>query len=326
MTAGWLDDVRDPPGPAVLALMAESIAPGGRIRGLRRLGGGLGAATHAFILESPEGDHQLFVLRRYPRLAIEEDPDIAVRSWRTLQMLARYGVAAPEPVWADLDCSIFETPSYVTSHLPGDSSLRPPDRGVWVRGLAVALAALHRTRFDRSDLSFLPGPEESLNLAFRRATRESVVEDPHGRVVGQVLAAWRPRLRTMTPVLCHGDYWAGNTLWHTGKMTAIVDWDQAMVGFPGLDAGYCRMDLALQHGQDVANDFLQAYEAAAGMRIPQLHLWDLLGSIVAMPDQERWLPGFHELGRTDLTPEIARERLAAFVDDALMRSGADGAS
>jgi hypothetical protein len=105
-------------------------------------------------------------------------------------------------------------------------------------------------------------------------------------------------------------------------LTAIVDWDQAMVGYPGVDAGYCRMDLAMQHGLAVANDFLNAYEAAAGMRIPQLHIRDLLGATVALPDPERWLPGFHELGRMDLTPSIVRERLAAFIDDALTRSGA----
>jgi aminoglycoside phosphotransferase (APT) family kinase protein len=123
----------------------------------------------------------------------------------------------------------------------------------------------------------------------------------------------------MTPVLCHGDYWAGNTLWQTGTMTAIVDWDDARQGYPGLDVGYCRMDLAMQHDVSVANEFLSAYESAAGMRVPQLAVWDLLGASVAMPDPERWLPGFHELGRTDLTTEMVRERLTAFIDDALMR-------
>lgn len=322
MTAGWLDDVRDPPSPVMLAQMAESIVPGGRVVGLDRLGGGLGAATHAFVLETADRTQRRLVLRRYPRLALEEDAGVAVRSWRTLQMLARYGVPAPDPIWSDLEGNVFGTASYVTNHLPGDSDLRPRDLNLWVGGLANGLAGLHRTRFNQSDLSFLSGPAASLDRAFRRASQESALAHPRAEIVQRVLAAWQPRLRKMAPVLCHGDYWAGNTLWHRGRMTAIVDWDEAMVGYPGIDAGYCRMDLALQHGQDMANDFLRAYESAAGMRIPQLHVWDLLGATVAMPDPERWLPGFHELGRTDLTPAIVRERLAAFIDDALRRSGA----
>jgi aminoglycoside phosphotransferase (APT) family kinase protein len=322
MTAGWLDDVRDLPSQAALTHMAETIVPGGRVDGLRRLGGGLGAATHAFVLESPDGGLRRLVLRRYPRLALAADPEVAVRSWRTLQVLARYDISAPAPVWANLDGGVFGTASYVTNHLPGDSDLRPHDRDMWISGLAQGLATLHRTRFNPTDIDFLPDARESLDRAFRDASRDSVPAHPRGTIVQRALAAWRPRIRKMTPVLCHGDYWAGNTLWHAGTMTAIVDWDDARHGYPGMDVGYCRMDLAMQHDLNVANDFLRAYEAAAGMRIPHLHVWDLLGATVAMPDPERWLPGFHELGRTDLTADLVGERLTAFIDDALTRSGA----
>lgn len=321
MTAGWLDDVRDPPGSAAQAQMAESIAPGSRITALARLGGGLGAATHRFVLVTPEGEPRRMVLRRYPRLALEEDPAIAERSWQTLQALARYAVAAPSPVWADLDGAVFGTAAYVMTDMPGDSNLCPWDEARWIRGLAGGLAALHRVRFDASDLSFVLQPDASLDHAFDQAAREPVRSHPLGDRIQQALAGWRPRLRKMVPVLCHGDYWAGNTLWLNGAMTAIVDWDEAKVGYPGMDVGYCRMDLAMQRGQPAADDFLTAYEAAAGMRVPHLHVWDLLGATAAMPDPERWLPGFHELGRTDLTPELVRERLSSFADDALRRSG-----
>ena len=72
---------------------------------------------------------------------------------------------------------------------------------------------------------------------------------------------------------------------------------------------------------EAADVVLHAYDAAAGMRIPQLFIWDLLGASVALPDPERWLPGLHELGRRDLTPEQVRERLAVFIADALVRAG-----
>jgi aminoglycoside phosphotransferase (APT) family kinase protein len=323
MTAAWLDDVRPPPSRQGLARMAEAIAPGSRIARVRRLGGGLGAAMHRIDLIGPEDGPQKLVLRRYPRLALEERPDLAIHSWRTLQALAQLGVAAPRPVWADFDGGFFGTQSLVMTHLPGRTVLLPRDRDAWLRELGAALARLHRTRLDGVDLSFLREPEESLEKRFAWALRDEAGADGLGARLQTALRAWRPRLRRMQPVLCHADFWAGNTLWLRGRLTAIVDWDGARLCYPGFDVGYCRMDLALQHGNGAPDSFLRAYEAAAGMRVPQLHVWDLLGAAPALPDVERWLPGFHELGRRDMTTPMVRERLAAFIEDALARSGPD---
>jgi aminoglycoside phosphotransferase (APT) family kinase protein len=321
MTAHWLEDVRPPPSREGLARMAEAIAPGSRFTGMRRLGGGLGAAMHRFDLILPDGGRRKLVLRRYPRLALEETPGLALHSWRTLQMLEQLGVVAPRPVWADFDGAFFGTQALVMTRLPGRTVLLPRDRYTWLRELGEALARLHRTRLDGVDVSFLRPAEESLERRFTRVLRDEVATDDMSARLQAALRAWRPRLRRMQPVLCHTDFWAGNTLWLRGRVTAIVDWDQARLCYPGFDIGYCRMDLALQHGEGVADVFLEAYEAAAGMRVPQLHVWDLLGAAMALPDVERWLPGFHELGRRDMTPAMVRERLAAFIEDALVRAG-----
>lgn len=321
MTAGWLDDVRAPPDAAALAAVAASILPDSRVSGMRRLGGGLGAAMDRFDLVAPGGERRQLVLRRYPRRALEEEPEVAARSWRTLEALERLGVPAPRPVWADLHGRVFGTAAYVMTRLPGRSGLCPRDLNGWLEELAHALAALHRTPIDGVDLTFLGSPGESLDRALRWRIGDRLLADAQSAQVQQALLAWWPRLRATTPVLCHGDYWAGNTLWQRGRLTAIVDWDSALVADPGLDVGYCRCDLAMQHGQEAAEVFLRAYEAAAGRPVPQLHVWDLLGAAAALPDPERWLPGLHELGRDDLTPVIVRERLAVFVRNALARSG-----
>ncbi|MGH2587442.1 MAG: phosphotransferase family protein [Dehalococcoidia bacterium] len=321
MTAGWLDDVRGPPDAAGLARMAAALAPGSRAVGIRRLGGGLDAAMHRFDLLAPSGERQRLVLRRYPRAILEENPGVAGRCWRTLSALEQLGVAAPRPVWFDPDGTVFGTAAFVMTRVPGHSDLRPRDLTAWLRGLGAALAAVHRVRVDGVDLSFLRGPEESLERKFALALEPARCTGPHGAAVQAALTAWRPRLRRMVPVLCHGDYWAGNTLWLRGRLTAIVDWDDARLGYPGMDVGYCRMDLALQHDVAAADVFLRAYETAAGMRVPQLLVWDLLGAAPARPDPERWLPGFHDLGRTDLTPALVRDRLERFTEDALARAG-----
>jgi aminoglycoside phosphotransferase (APT) family kinase protein len=323
MTAGWLDDVRGAPAAAALERMARAIAPGSRIAGLRRLGGGLGASMHRFDLIASDGCRLRLVLRRYPRRAIAEDPAVAVRSWQTLGALERLGVSAPRPVWADLTGQIFGTAAYVMTRLPGRSDLRPRNRDRWLVELGTALAALHRVRIHGVDLGFLRGPEQSIERRFDTAMRAEVRLNRRGVAVQHALNRRITGILHVAPVLCHGDYWAGNTLWLRGRLTAIVDWDGARIAHPGLDVGYCRMDLALQHGQGAADTFLDAYESATGMQIPQMFVWDLLGAATALPDPERWLPGFHELGRADLTPALARRRLAGFIDDALVReSGA----
>ena len=53
-------------------------------------------------------------------------------------------------------------------------------------------------------------------------------------------------------------------------------------------------------------------EDAAGRPVRHLAFWDLLAATLAFPDPERWLPGYHDLGRTEVTPELMRARLRAF--------------
>jgi hypothetical protein len=80
------------------------------------------------------------------------------------------------------------------------------------------------------------------------------------------------------------------------------------------------MDLSMVFGLDAADLFVEAYESARGERIERLPLWDLAGAVRAFPDPEMWLPGWLDLGRSDLGPDLVRQRLAIFVDRALSRN------
>ena len=319
------------PSPAALAQLCDAVAPGSRPANVRRLRGGLDAAMHTVDLVDPGGARRRLVVRR----PLEHRPGRAtamtLRSWQTLRALEALGVPAPRPVWLDLDGAIFGTPAFVMTRLPGRGLLRPHDLEAWTRQLAEALAALHRALpagrqigiAGRFDLSFLAGPEERLEEEFCWAMQrtEDAAAHADNAAVRATLQRWRPRLRRMTPVLTHGDYWAGNTLWRRGRLTGVVDWDMAAIGYPGLDVGYCRMDLAMLVGPQAAALFLRAYEAAAGWHIPQLFIWDLLGAARALPDPERWLPCYYDLGRTEITANDMRSRLHAFIADALARAG-----
>ena len=318
----WLGNLRRAPSRDQLARLCEAIAPGSRAVNVRRLPGGLGAGMHRVDLIAPDETRRRLVLRRYPAMALAEDPNLAKRGWRTLLLLEQLGISAPRPVWFDAEGAIFGAPTIATTRLPGRSLVAPRDVNGWLAQLAGALAQIHRAPIDGRDLSFLPGSDDPEERLFAQmAENTAFTDDPLRADLHAALLRWRPRLRRMTPVLRHDDYWAGNTLWVRERLIAVIDWDSAALGYPGADVGYCRMDLAMLIGPEAVDPFLHAYEAAAGWRVPQLFFWDLLGAAHALLDDPvRWLPGYHDLGRTDITPDLMLARLHTFVRDALARA------
>jgi aminoglycoside phosphotransferase (APT) family kinase protein len=307
-----------PPRPRVsrdaLAQLASLIAPGSRPASVRPLLGGIDALTDAFNLNLPDGERRQLVLRRYPSTELAFGSRRARRCWDTLVALDRLDVYAPRPVWLDADGALLALPGLVMTRLPGRGNLRPRNLQSWLRQLGQELAALHRTPIDRTDLAFLPGPGSILNPLPELLAAMPASFEPYscGGRLGPAFAEWRGRIDHLAPVLCHGDYWAGNTLWVRGRLSGTVDWDEARVEEPGADVGYCRMDLAVQFGQEAAGIFLSEYETAAGQRIPQPFFWDLAALIRSIPYAPAWVQGLHELGRPDITVEALAERLDEF--------------
>jgi aminoglycoside phosphotransferase (APT) family kinase protein len=65
--------------------------------------------------------------------------------------------------------------------------------------------------------------------------------------------------------LTHGDMWYGNTLWNDdGDLTALLDWDAAGIGSPGIDLGSVRLDAALCYGQGAVTEVQSGWEHEAG--------------------------------------------------------------
>jgi aminoglycoside phosphotransferase (APT) family kinase protein len=58
----------------------------------------------------------------------------------------------------------------------------------------------------------------------------------------------------------HRDSHLMNVLW-----SGVVDWTNASVGPPGIDAGWCQGNPVASHGLKAAERFRTAYEAVAGV-------------------------------------------------------------
>jgi len=316
-------DLPKAPARAALARLCAEIQPGGRIGAVRRLRGGVSSGMHAVQIVGPDDVRCWVVVRRYGEWRITHQPQAPAQEWATLTALARVGAPTPLPIWLDRTGKVFGCPTLVTSRMPGRGLLAPRDQTRWVTELAQALGKIHAAPLTEDELSLITDQRDDLvRLLERDEPPTFLTEQPRGAEVWQAMRRLWPSIEPVTPTIVHGDFWPGNTLWLRGKLSAVVDWEQALRGDPAQDVACCRQDLAVLLGPDAAETFLRAYEAFSGRTLRQLAFWDLYMITWSIGQLDGWLKGYHDLGRTDLSITEAPARLSWFIDDALARAAA----
>jgi aminoglycoside phosphotransferase (APT) family kinase protein len=264
--------------------------PAAVVVGVERLEGGQHADTWRVETENPS---TRVVVRQFPA----GDPAPAGEQ-RVLRALDGLGGLAPVLLGGDLDGRWSQSPTSLISWLDGQADITPADPRGWARELGRALAAVHAVPTGR--LAELP----------------SVFDGSGGseEILGGPLAAEvrsrRSEIAGSPEVLTHGDYWSGNVVWRDGRLTGIVDWSSGARGPRGFDLGWCRLDLVLLFDEQIADDFLAAYEAGTGQVVGEVRLWDCWA--VARSDHAvgSWGPNYQPLGRADLDQDELRRRHA----------------
>lgn len=310
---GWDDRLRfnasDPPA-AGLVLMARELAGGlGKVVEVRRLAGGVDAATHAVRLE-PGG---WLVVKRVRA----QGAGSLAGEFDRLRFAQRAPIATPEPVALDVDGSWFGHPALVMGLVPGDSVFHD-GTGAWIESLAEALAAVHSTPFGDEIPSFLQAPHAG--IAWEPAPPAELPRT--ARVQALVDAGLSLKQDSKGDrsggVLLHHDFHHGNVLWRAGRVTGVLDWNEACLGPALCDVGYCGVDLAMTHGPDASEMFTNAYAAAVGARLDDLDRWQCLWTANAMRWVKYWISSFQESG-IDLPLPVARQRLVELADRTLRR-------
>ena len=273
--------------------------PGAAVTSARPLKGGAQASTWLVRTTGPERE---FIFREFP-----PGDDAAVREARVLRALGGLDGLVPLLLADGVD-AISARGWTLTSRLPGAADLVPGDRSAWASQLGSALARIHAAL--ASDVAGLPS-------LFQRREAGASLEALSGPAASTVAAGWRS-LTSGPFVLCHGDYYSGNTVWDGGTLTGVVDWPCAAAGPPGFDVGWCRLDLYLLYGEQVAGAFLASYEAACGTSRDPLP-WDLWAVARSHREVETWAASFGDLGRPDLTATELRSRHAAWTTSLLAR-------
>jgi aminoglycoside phosphotransferase (APT) family kinase protein len=269
---------------------------------------------HAVDITDRRGNVHRLVLRRYViERWVAEEPDLVEREARVLDLLAKSNVPAPRAVAVDPDGRACGVPSVLMTRLPGRVVLDPPNMDTWHHAMAKVLPAIHAV--DVGDVAVQP---------FQQYYDLDAIELPRWtkqpRLWERALDIARRPPPEGEPCFIHRDYHPTNILWSRGKLTGVVDWPNASIGPPLVDVAHCRGNLAILHGPNVADEFLDAYKGVTGLRDYDPH-WDLArvfdGGFRSRP---RVWEGWTELGIRGLTAQTVAGRLEEFVARAVAQA------
>jgi aminoglycoside phosphotransferase (APT) family kinase protein len=235
--------------------LVRRVAPGAKLVRAWEPEGGISAQVTACELERADGGTEKLIVRRHGAADLARNPRIAEDELRLLELLQAAGVPALRPRLAAPGAIVVE-------HVDGEVDAAPAGQAEFLGPFVAALVTIHRV--ETSGLSFLP--ERMLTDVRARPGEPEAL-----RRIRDDLASASPLPRRNRPVLLHGDYWPGNTLWREGRLVAVLDWEDAAVGDPLADVANARLELLWARDAEAKEEFTRRYRAL----VPEVDFTDL---------------------------------------------------
>ena len=226
--------------------------------------------TSALEILTDEQTSERLILLSHSERDRDRNPDIARDEFRLLRILTEAGLPVPQPLYL---CETHHPPFLITSYERGSSSVGAEDLLSLCSKLAATLSAIHSIDLKRFDLSFLPRQKELLALhTLPCSSEQNSIRSAMRRVSDCV--------NFNAPALLHGDFWPGNLLWESDRLTAIIDWEDAMLGDPLGDLGKSRLEILWAFGPEAMESYTAHYLASkADLDASALSFWDLWGAL-----------------------------------------------
>jgi aminoglycoside phosphotransferase (APT) family kinase protein len=298
------------PPESVLAWMAAELGAGvASVERPLRNGGS------PWLIRLDSGTVELVVVKASP-----EDGDALATEAAALQVARSNGLAVPEVLASDPAGGAAGMPALVMTVCKGSTRLSTSADPVRLRALGRVAASVHGVRVEAS--SELPVRDRHMPWIDLSAMRREGHGSPEIQASTPLLSRADELLAgAAVPVgptgLVHGDLWEGNTVWHDGELSGTIDWEAAGVGTAGVDLGSLRLDAALLHGLQAADDVLAGWEDAIGSSFEHVAYWDVVAAAQTPADMALFLPTIHEEGRPDLDGSTATHRRDEFLSRAL---------
>lgn len=296
-----------------LGWVAKAIDPEAVILSARKLHGGVSSPVHSISVEV-RGEVSEVVLRRFDSAEwVCREPDLARREAASLLKAAYIvGVDTPGLIAFDDTGSECGTPAVLMSRVAGEVVLEPSDSTAWLKGLAQALGRIHAVEPNDFPWTFAPYVDAS---TLDTSSWSSIPDK--WKIASDIVTSAKP---SAVKRFIHRDYHPANVLWSEGEISGIVDWVNGCIGPAGIDVGHCRVNLALLHGVEIADEFLAFYRGEQGDSFVYDPYWDF----VTLIDFAYWRPevygGWTALGMTGLTNEMMFERLDRYLVSLLDRT------
>jgi aminoglycoside phosphotransferase (APT) family kinase protein len=259
------------------------VDPALRLVSSRDLVGGISAQVTALQAVSPAGLAANLVIRQYGVRDRQRDPQIAAHEYHLLSLLHAAGLTVPRPLLADESGTILPGPYLIIEYVDGDAMIDParaplPEAAV-ISQLAAELARIHDAAVPLGDLPYLADMAgcATSRIRDRPAVLDESLSEP---AVREALERIWPPPAVNEPVLLHGDYWPGNTLWRDDALVAVIDWENAATGDPVADLGNARMEICIGYGPAAATEFARQYCALRpAVDLRTLAQWDLYAAL-----------------------------------------------
>jgi aminoglycoside phosphotransferase (APT) family kinase protein len=248
------------------------------------LAGGVSAEVTALELLRPDGENWRVVVRQHGEGNLRQNPNIASNEFRLLKILQSAGVAAPIPIFLDALGETLSTTAIVVGFIEGEPEFSPPDLDDFLFQSAAHLAKIHRIDGAYFDLSFLP--RQIRGWGERSAVLDESLAE--GCIRAALESRWPP-VQTNEAVLLHGDYWPGNLLWTDGRLAAVIDWEDAVVGDPLADVANGRLEILWALGMDAMHKFTDHYKTLMpSIDFANLPYWDLCAALRPASKLSTW--------------------------------------
>ncbi|MFG2951318.1 phosphotransferase [Streptomyces adustus] len=299
---------------ATRAWVAKQLGHGRTVADSRLLSGGWSSQMRQLTLDDGTALVQRTFVKPFFR---HHGPGLLTREASILALFAEQeGIPAPGLVAVDSTAEHCDHPTLLMSALPGRVRVDEDDLDRRLDLLAAQLVRIH---------DVVPDERPRTYQAWTTPER---VRTPDGPLWEQAVDVIRRDPPPYDGCFLHRDFHPGNVLF-TGagpglRISGVVDWVETSWGPADLDVAHCSTALALLHGPAYGLGFRERYEAHGGRDLaddPDHLYWRLLDALHYCPDAAKLAGPWRDLGRNDLTSEVLRERLEAYVEGLLQRYG-----